>query len=305
MLGLLIGYPRLVGPPTTPASPPEGWASQLGAQVMAGAELIGLAKAHRRQAVTASDGDAAAVLPPGDGSGLPPKGDAPAASAVCAPAPHPSNSPALAALARCGNGIIEPGEECDGPTLGDASCRSLGFSGDCGQDGACVRPGLACLRSCRFDYAGCTTANEAALQRIVSNGNGTATDRLTGLMWEQKCSELTCPDQHQVAATLGWRSSATEWVNALNEQRFAGHDDWRLPSLEELRTLLAVVPPCTAEPCAGSAWPRHETAAAGYWSSTTFAVDTGRAWAVSFGDGEVYTAEKSGALHVRAVRRGS
>jgi len=210
-----------------------------------------------------------------------------------------------AALATCGNGVVEPGEQCDGQALAGATCASLGFSGDCGQDEACLHSGLTCLGNCTFDYTGCTAESQAAVQRFVDNGNGTASDRLAGLTWELKCRDADCADRHSVLATLPWQAAAAEWVSRLNAERFAGHDDWRLPTLEELRTLLAAVPPCAAEPCPTAAWPRTQTAPAGYWSSTTFSVDKGRAWAVSFRDGDVYTAAKGDALHVRAVRKGS
>jgi len=219
-------------------------------------------------------------------------------------APVPSSEVRRGALGFCGNGVIEPGEECDGPALGGATCARLGFSGDCGQEDLCMHPGLACRSNCTFDYAGCTAESQTPVQRFIDHGNGTATDRLTGLMWELKCPDLTCPERHNVLATLPWRRAAVEWVDALNEERFADHNDWRLPSLDELRTLLAAVPPCPSEPCAGSVWPRNQTAAAAYWSTTTFAIDKHRAWVVSFRDGDAYAAEKGEPLHMRAVRDG-
>ena len=215
-------------------------------------------------------------------------------------------APAVAAvLARCGNGVVDPGEQCDGTALGGATCTSLGFSGDCDQPDACVHTGLSCLGNCRFDFSGCTSESQAAAQRFVDQGNGTATDRLTGLTWELKCTDAQCAERHQVLSAVGWQSAASEWIAALNAEKFAGHNDWRLPTLEELRTLLAAVPPCPTEPCAVAAWPRNSTAPEGYWSSTTFSIDKHRAWAVSFRDGDVYTAEKGDKLHVRAVRQGS
>lgn len=279
-------------------------------QAMSGAEHMGLTNTQMAQLQSMrSGGGAAAVAASGGVQAVAANPqNAPigiAAAPYCLPPPDKHNSPALAALSKCGNGIIEVGEECDGPALAGASCKSLGFSGDCGDDNTCVRPGLACLKSCSFDYAGCTNESEAAVQRFVVNNDGTATDRLTGLMWEQKCTDVTCTDEHNVFATLPWRASATQWVTALNAARYAGYDDWRLPSLEEMRTLLTVVPPCPTEPCPGAVWPRAQTATAGYWTSTTFSVDKGRAWAVSFADGDVFTAEKNASLHVRAVRRGS
>lgn len=205
----------------------------------------------------------------------------------------------------CGNGVVEAGELCDGNALGGASCASLGFAGDCGNGAGCVHAGLACLGNCRFDYGGCTAESQAAVQRFIDNGDATATDRLTGLVWELKCTEADCQEAHDVVAKLPWQEAATGWVSALNGARFAGHDDWRLPSLEELRTLLVAVPPCATPPCPTAAWPRDATAPAGYWSSTSFSLDRTRAWAISFGDGEAYTAGKDAALYVRAVRGGS
>jgi hypothetical protein len=211
---------------------------------------------------------------------------------------------AAALVPSCGNGIVETHEQCDGQALAGATCVSLGFSGDCGTGEACIKPELRCLGNCTFDYSGCTAESHAALQRFIDHGNGTATDRLTGLMWELKCADDRCGERHEVLTTLPWHGAAAQWIDSLNQERFAGHGDWRLPSLEELRTLLTAVPPCPAEPCASAAWPRNQTAPASYWSSTTFSIDKQRAWVVSFRDGDVYTAEKRESLHARAVRRG-
>jgi hypothetical protein len=62
---------------------------------------------------------------------------------------------------------------------------------------------------------------------FVENGNGTVTDRSTGLMWEQKGSEKE-ESFH----------SATKYVQELNKKKFAGYDDWRIPAIEELYSLL-------------------------------------------------------------------
>lgn len=47
---------------------------------------------------------------------------------------------------RCGNGKVEPGEECDGPDLAQQTCGSLGYQGGT----------LFCAEDCRFDRSGCT-----------------------------------------------------------------------------------------------------------------------------------------------------
>jgi hypothetical protein len=62
---------------------------------------------------------------------------------------------------------------------------------------------------------------------FVDNGNGTITDRATGLMWEGGGSP---------SARIFKRSKF--YVRKLNEDKFAGYSDWRLPTVEELASLL-------------------------------------------------------------------
>ncbi len=65
----------------------------------------------------------------------------------------PSNVTAItvevsALVGGCGNESIELGEECDGSSLGGASCVSLGFSGG----------SLSCSLLCEFNTASCTSS---------------------------------------------------------------------------------------------------------------------------------------------------
>jgi hypothetical protein len=62
---------------------------------------------------------------------------------------------------------------------------------------------------------------------LVDNGDGTITDRATGLMWEKGGS----------SSLLRFRK-AKIYVSRLNEDTFAGYNDWRIPTLEELCSLL-------------------------------------------------------------------
>jgi len=59
------------------------------------------------------------------------------------------------------------------------------------------------------------------------NGDGTVTDRRTRLMWQQEGSPQP----------LTW-TEAAEYVRKLNEEGFAGHADWRLPTVEELASIM-------------------------------------------------------------------
>jgi len=52
-------------------------------------------------------------------------------------------------------------------------------------------------------------------------------DYATGLMWQQGGAE----------SSISW-NEAKEYVEKLNREKFAGHDDWRLPTLEEAMSLM-------------------------------------------------------------------
>jgi hypothetical protein len=62
---------------------------------------------------------------------------------------------------------------------------------------------------------------------FLDNGNGTVTDRVTGLMWEKGGS----------LSVLRYRE-AKRLVARLNAENHLGHDDWRIPTFEELCSLL-------------------------------------------------------------------
>ena len=62
---------------------------------------------------------------------------------------------------------------------------------------------------------------------LVNNGDGTVTDKVTGLMW-QKGGSTSEMSYHAVSMFL----------DELNSSRFGGYGDWRLPTMEELCSLL-------------------------------------------------------------------
>ncbi len=62
------------------------------------------------------------------------------------------------------------------------------------------------------------------------NNNGTVTDKSTGLVWQKGDSF------HDLKKGLNWYD-ALEYITLKNSEKFAGHDDWRLPSLAELNNL--------------------------------------------------------------------
>jgi len=76
--------------------------------------------------------------------------------------------------------------------------------------------------------------------RYVRNGDGTTTDTCTGLMWFETTADVTGDGQvmrgNQGEQFQDWLS----WEGALQfcqDLQFAGYDDWRLPTAEELVSL--------------------------------------------------------------------
>ena len=58
------------------------------------------------------------------------------------------------------------------------------------------------------------------------DGNGTITDRATGLMWSKSDS----------GKGMNWQQ-ALAWVQQLNATNGSGHNDWRLPNAKELQSI--------------------------------------------------------------------
>lgn len=68
------------------------------------------------------------------------------------------------------------------------------------------------------------------LDQFITNGNGTVTDRRSGLMWK-RTAENSSPADGTAGTCNFHRASTTCWD-------YAGHSDWRLPTVEELKDLL-------------------------------------------------------------------
>ena len=59
------------------------------------------------------------------------------------------------------------------------------------------------------------------------NGDGTITDLATGLMWSRADS----------GKGMNWQN-ALAWVQKINADKFLGHDDWRMPGVKELQSIV-------------------------------------------------------------------
>ncbi|MFN8543678.1 MAG: DUF1566 domain-containing protein [Candidatus Binatia bacterium] len=124
----------------------------------------------------------------------------------------------------CGDGVAEADEECDGNDLRHLSCANVGF----------LAGTLHCDASCRWDTSGCATS------RFVDNGDGTITDGQTELQWEKKTSDVVscfAGSIHCVSDTYTFPDALSDFIPRVNAAALGGHQDWRLPSFDELATI--------------------------------------------------------------------
>lgn len=65
-------------------------------------------------------------------------------------------------------------------------------------------------------------------ERFINNADGTIVDTATGLMWVKDLAEAGLADR------MYWHDA----VDACENLEFAGHNDWRLPNINELMSFL-------------------------------------------------------------------
>jgi hypothetical protein len=152
-------------------------------------------------------------------------------------------------------------------------------------------------------WATCTTIPASTPDsQLVDDGDGTITDTATSLIWRQ-CSEGQANDTSCTgsALTYTWQQ-ALQIPQTLNTSGgFAGHSDWRLPNLKELRSIVEEA--CYSPSINSTRFPN--TPSSGFWSASAYAYGSSYAWSVDFYHGySYYFGNRSGSLHVRLVRGG-
>ena len=60
-------------------------------------------------------------------------------------------------------------------------------------------------------------------------------DRATGLVWEVKTTDGSIHDRER---TFNWEDAQETFLAELNSRNFGGFSDWRLPTTDELRTIM-------------------------------------------------------------------
>lgn len=135
---------------------------------------------------------------------------------------------------------------------------------------------------------------------FTDNGNGSVTSKVTGLTWRQ------CPlGQTWSGSACTGDASYGNWESALEDAEalsFAGYSDWRLPNINELRSLVERA--CATPSINASLFPLTYSAT-GFWSSTSSFSDAGQARALDFTTGAESLVGKSEYKVVYVVRGGN
>jgi hypothetical protein len=132
--------------------------------------------------------------------------------------------------------------------------------------------------------------------RFRDNGDGTVTDLTTGMMWTLRAN----------LRQMGWDDA----IQYCNDLHYVGYDDWRLPTRDELATLVdsRFRFPALSNACGTGKWTQGDAftgvRSSRYWSSTPHTSLSDGAWYVHLSDGEENYWHKSNRTYVWPVRSG-
>jgi len=121
--------------------------------------------------------------------------------------------------------------------------------------------GTAMAQTCKTNISPSTDASQ-----FIDLNEGYVLDVKTGLMW----SKCVFGQNYVDGKCLGAPTSFNDWASALhstidiNEHQLAGFDDWRLPNIKELASLVEYQ--CHSPAIRLSVFP--ETPSAGFWTNT-------------------------------------
>jgi hypothetical protein len=115
--------------------------------------------------------------------------------------------------------------------------------------------------------------------RFLDNGNGTVTDKVTGLIWLKNASCATV-SPNGWAAALTSVAALANGACGLSDGSKAG--DWRLPNLNEVKS---IIDKSKVNPALQLGNPFDNVTNSWYWTSSTYAGRSIDAWYVYFGSG--------------------
>ncbi len=138
---------------------------------------------------------------------------------------------------------------------------------------------------------------------FVENNDGTVSDTTTGLMWS-KCYIGHSGSQCEMGGTgSSGNPTQMDWQAALiasESSSLAGHDDWRLPNIKELATIIERA--CAGPAANSTIFPRVPTSQSKTWSSSKSNVFNEQSFIINFHYGSMSSDSRTTLNYVRLVR---
>ena len=134
-----------------------------------------------------------------------------------------------------------------------------------------------------------------SFKALTISGDNVVKDTATGLMWQQGTGDTNGDSHITYNDKLNWKKALSYCENL----SYAGCTDWRLPNIQELRSIVKYN---TYSPAIDTSYFSSEPAS--YWSATTDADYTYNAGEINFSYGYDHYWDKSNYYYVRCVRGG-
>ena len=118
---------------------------------------------------------------------------------------------------------------------------------------------------------------------------------------EGEANELAMGKKNGGACT-GSACDTEAFVAAVNAERLCGYTDWRLPSQDELGSLIDVTVRLPGPTLPKDFFPNTQNSKLGYWTTKVFHMHHGSAWVWRFDQGADFVAVKEEPRYVKLVR---
>jgi hypothetical protein len=182
---------------------------------------------------------------------------------------------------------------------------------------------LTCLllASCSRDPADVANPHDTKYRALAEGGDNCVLDTQTGLVWQTKtlgaglnsaANTYSWFDPNEDNGELDYRgledggvcdgSACDTWhyVQAVNEEGYCGHNDWRMPSKDALYSISDILRATTPPTINTDFFPNAR--AAEYWSGNDYSFRWDAAWAWNFELGHDRVDWKKEAKFIRLVR---
>lgn len=130
------------------------------------------------------------------------------------------------------------------------------------------------------------------------NGLKMVFDNNTGLYWEVKSPELG--DANFCEDTYTWEDAQNVYVKKLNDEKYGGFNDWRIPNKDELRSIINY---SLTNPAVDTDY-FENCKTDDYWTSVTYEMQPYFGWVLFLGLGSGIAKSKNARRYVIAVRGG-